>query len=41
MVPADFDLLADNAMKDACGATNPRAPTRDEVLGLLKAAHEQ
>lgn len=41
VVPADFDLLADNAMKDACGATNPRAPTRDEVLGLLKAAHEQ
>jgi alcohol dehydrogenase len=39
--PEHFDLLATNAMKDACGATNPRAPTKEEVVALFKQAHEQ
>ncbi|KAL3690147.1 hypothetical protein R1sor_016456 [Riccia sorocarpa] len=39
--PEDFGLLADNAMKDACGFTNPRAPTRDEVIELFRLAYEQ
>ena len=36
----DFDTLAANAMKDACGATNPRAPTAEEVVGMFRAARE-
>lgn len=36
--PADFDVLATNAMKDACGATNPRVPTKDEVVAMYAAA---
>jgi alcohol dehydrogenase len=36
--PDDFPTLADNAMKDACGATNPRVPTREDVIGLYQAA---
>lgn len=37
---ADFETLAANAMKDACGATNPRAPTKEEVVAMFKTAHE-
>lgn len=37
--PEDFPTLADNAMKDACGATNPRQPTREEVIALYRAAY--
>ncbi|KAL2632213.1 hypothetical protein R1flu_016899 [Riccia fluitans] len=39
--PEDFGLLADNAMKDACGFTNPRAPTKEEVVELFRQAYEQ
>ncbi|MFM2481849.1 L-threonine dehydrogenase [Celerinatantimonas sp. YJH-8] len=35
---SDFDILADNAMKDACGLTNPKQPTHDEVVAIFKAA---
>jgi alcohol dehydrogenase len=35
---ADFAELAHNAMKDACGLTNPVQPTHDEVVGIFKAA---
>lgn len=38
--PADFPTLADNAMKDACGVTNPKQPTKDEVIALFQAAYE-
>ncbi|MGF1464042.1 MAG: iron-containing alcohol dehydrogenase [Maricaulaceae bacterium] len=38
--PADFPTLAENAMKDACGATNPRQPSQDEVIALYQAAYE-
>jgi alcohol dehydrogenase len=37
--PADFPTLADNAMKDACGLTNPRTPTKDDVVALFAAAY--
>ncbi len=37
----DFGTLADNAMKDACGITNPRQPTREEVIELFRKAYEQ
>lgn len=39
--PEDFEALADNAMKDACGLTNPHQPTRAEVIELYRLAYEQ
>ncbi len=35
---ADFSVLADNAMKDACGLTNPIQPTKDQVIAIFKSA---
>lgn len=35
---ADFDTLATNAMKDACGITNPIQPNHQEVVAMFKAA---
>ncbi|MEO3944529.1 L-threonine dehydrogenase [Gorillibacterium sp. CAU 1737] len=34
----DFDTLAANAMKDACGATNPIQPTHSQVVELFRNA---
>lgn len=34
----DFAELASNAMKDACGLTNPVQPSHEEVVGIFKAA---
>ncbi|GMQ49097.1 L-threonine dehydrogenase [Vibrio sp. 10N] len=34
----DFDVLAENALKDACGFTNPKQATHDEIVGILSAA---
>ncbi|KAL2632207.1 hypothetical protein R1flu_016893 [Riccia fluitans] len=39
--PEDFEELTDNAMKDACGFTNPRVPTKEEVIQLFRNAYEQ
>lgn len=39
--PEDFDVLAANALKDACGFTNPRPATHDEIVGLFRQAYEQ
>ncbi|KAL2632217.1 hypothetical protein R1flu_016903 [Riccia fluitans] len=39
--PEDFELLAENAMKDACGLTNPRIPTKGQVIQLFRNAYEQ
>lgn len=36
----DFPTLADNAMNDACGATNPKQPSRDEVIQLFQEAYQ-
>ncbi len=33
-----FDYVADNALKDHCHATNPRAATRDDYLRMLEAS---
>ncbi|MEM9384749.1 MAG: iron-containing alcohol dehydrogenase [Pseudomonadota bacterium] len=37
--PADFPTLAGNAMKDACGVTNPKQPSKEEVIALYQAAY--
>ena len=34
----DLKIMAENAQKDACGATNPRRPTLDDVIEIYKAA---
>ncbi|MCL9774144.1 L-threonine dehydrogenase [Vibrio methylphosphonaticus] len=34
----DFDVLAQNALKDACGFTNPKQASHDEVVDILAAA---
>jgi len=34
----DFEIMAKNAMKDACGFTNPRIPTLKDVIGIYKSA---
>jgi len=35
---SDFPTLAENAMKDACGITNPIQPTKEEVIAIFAAA---
>lgn len=34
----DFDEMTKNAMKDACGFTNPRVPTFDQIRGIYETA---
>lgn len=34
----DFHLLATNALKDACSATNPRVGSVDDIISILRAA---
>lgn len=34
----DLKIMAENAQKDACGLTNPRTPTLDDVIGIYTAA---
>ena len=38
--PSDFDTLATNALKDACGTTNPRVPSHGDVVALFRQAFE-
>ena len=35
---ADFPILATNALKDACGFTNPVQATHDEIMEIYRAA---
>ncbi len=35
---SDFDTLAENALKDACGFTNPIQATHDEIKAIFAAA---
>ena len=35
---ADLPLLATNALKDACGLTNPVQATHEEIIGIFRAA---
>lgn len=34
----DLKIMAENAQKDACGLTNPRTPTLQDVIDIYKAA---
>ena len=34
----DLKVMAENAQKDACGLTNPRRPTLEEVIGIYRNA---
>lgn len=34
----DLPTLADNALKDACGLTNPRIATKDDIIQIYKSA---
>jgi alcohol dehydrogenase len=34
----DLKIMAENAQKDACGLTNPRCPSLDNVIDIYKAA---
>ncbi len=34
----DIKTMAENAQKDACGFTNPRCPSLDDVINIYKAA---
>jgi alcohol dehydrogenase len=34
----DFKIMAENAQKDACGATNPRTPTLEDVINIYASA---
>ena len=34
----DFPTLAANALKDACGGTNPRQATLEEIIEIYRAA---
>lgn len=34
----DLPIMAGNAQKDACGVTNPRRPTLEDVVGIYTAA---
>lgn len=38
--PNDFEILAENAMKDACAATNPRKATKAQIIELYRRAYE-
>ncbi|HHQ4507196.1 L-threonine dehydrogenase [Aeromonas hydrophila] len=34
----DFKLLAENALKDACGFTNPKQASHEEIVAIFRAA---
>lgn len=34
----DFNTLATNALKDACGLTNPKQATLEEIIGIYRSA---
>ena len=34
----DLKIMAENAQKDACGLTNPRCPSLEDVINIYKAA---
>ena len=35
---SDFNVLTENALKDACGFTNPKQATHSEIIEIFKAA---
>ncbi|MFS6938220.1 iron-containing alcohol dehydrogenase [Neisseria animaloris] len=36
----DFGVLADNALKDVCGLTNPIQANKEQIIGIFKAAFD-
>lgn len=34
--PEEFDIMAENAMKDVCSLTNPRKATKNNLLKFFK-----
>lgn len=38
--PEDFDIMAENAMKDVCGYTNPRKATKEDIIEIFRKAYE-
>lgn len=36
----DFEILAEHALKDVCGLTNPIQFTKDEVIAIIRQAYE-
>ena len=35
----DFTILAENALKDVCGFTNPIQATREEIIEIFQKAY--
>ena len=35
----DFEVLAENALKDACSLTNPRKGTKEDVISIFESAY--
>ena len=33
---SSIEEMAENALKDVCTATNPRVPTKDEIIEIYK-----
>lgn len=38
--PKDFEIMADNAMKDACMVTNPRKATKQQIINIYQLAYD-
>ena len=38
--PEDFEIMAENAMKDACAATNPRKATKEQIIEIYQKAYD-
>lgn len=38
--PKDFEIMAENAMKDACALTNPRKATKQQIMDLYQQAYD-
>lgn len=38
--PEDFEIMAENAKKDATNLTNPRKATKEDVIGIFQRAYE-
>ena len=38
--PEDFEIMAENAMKDVCCLTNPRKATKEQVIEIYRRAYE-
>lgn len=36
----DFDVLADHALKDVCGFTNPRVATKKDIIAILEESYK-